>query len=219
LQEGLDPLVHYLHPDDHAGYYPGAHPLHVKITTCRRTGLLLGAQVVGWEGVDKRLDVFAAALYNRMKTEDLIHLDLIYAPPYSPARDAVLVAGAMGQTLYSGDWQAILPEQLYERMNGNSRPLIVDVRQPQECRRVGVIPGAVEIPLPDLRQRMDELNPSRETVVYCRQGVRGYIAARILAQHGFVDVKNLTGGILSWPYELIKEAQPSVENAPLYGQE
>lgn len=212
LREGLDPLVHYVHPDDHAGYYPGAHPLHVKIITCRRTGRLLGAQVVGWEGVDKRLDVFATALYNRMRTEDLIHLDLAYAPPYSPARDAVLVAGATGQTLFSGDWQAILPQELYKRIKGIDRPCIVDVRQPEECREQGVIPGAVEIPLPELRQRLAELDPAREIIVYCRQGVRAYIAARIMAQRGFANVKNLTGGILSWPYELIKKDSISIQN-------
>jgi len=219
LQEGLDPLIHYLHSDDHAGYYPGAHPLHVKITTCRHTGRLLGAQVVGWEGVDKRIDVFATAVYNRMKTEDLIHLDLAYAPPYSPARDAVLVAGATGQTLLSGDWQAILPQQLHERLDEGPRPCIVDVRQPEECRELGVIPGAVEIPLPELRHRLAELDPSRETVVYCQQGVRAYIAARIMAQRGFVDVKNLTGGILSWPYDLISKAQTSAKDDPSQGQE
>ncbi len=218
-REGWDPLVHYIHPSDHAGYYPGSHPLHVKIITCRHTGRLLGAQVVGWEGVDKRIDVFATALYNCMKTEDLIHLDLAYAPPYAPARDAVLVAGATGQTLFSGDWRAILPENLHERIKTDDQPYIVDLRQPEECRKLGVIPGAVEIPLPDLRQRLSELDPNRETVVYCSQGLRSYIAARILAQRGFRDVKNLTGGVLSWPYELIKKDLGEPEEDPSKGRD
>jgi len=219
LREGMDPLVHYIHPGDHAGYYPGSHPLHIKIITCRRTGHLLGAQVVGRKGVDKRIDVFAAALYNRMKTEDLIHLDLAYAPPYAPARDAVLVAGATGQTLFSGDWRPILPAELYERIHGNDQLCIVDVRQPKECREEGIIPGAIEIPLPDLRERIGELDPDRETVVYCRQGVRAYIATRIMSQRGFRDVKNLTGGVLSWPYELVKQNRSEPDGDPLKGCE
>ncbi|MGD9207595.1 MAG: FAD-dependent oxidoreductase, partial [Syntrophobacterales bacterium] len=117
IAEGYSPLTLYVQPGHHAGYYPGSKPLHIKTVTERESGRLLGAQVIGEEGVDKRVDVFATAIYHQMRLEDLLQLDLAYAPPYSAARDPVIIAGAVGQNYYQGDWDPISPHELKTKMD------------------------------------------------------------------------------------------------------
>jgi NADPH-dependent 2,4-dienoyl-CoA reductase/sulfur reductase-like enzyme len=107
IAAGYSPMALYVQPGHHAGYYPGSKPLNIKTVTERESGRLLGAQVIGEEGVDKRVDVFATAIYHQMRLEDLLQLDLAYAPPYSAARDPVIIAGAVGQNYYQGDWDPI----------------------------------------------------------------------------------------------------------------
>ena len=202
VAEGFIPLVTYIHPGHHADYYPGAKTLHIKTVADQKSERLLGAQVIGEEGVDKRIDVFATALYNRMTQEDLLQLDLAYAPPYSAARDPIIIAGALGQNYFRGDWRPVPPREFLEERKAGEAVILIDVRTAKEVTRTGKIPGALHIPIDDLRSRMGELDPERETILYCAAGLRSYVGERILSQQGFKRVRTLTGGILSWMFEL-----------------
>jgi len=203
-REGFDPLVTFIHPGHIAGYYPGSKPLHIKTIADRTSGRLLGGQVIGEEGVDKRIDVLATAIYHEMEIQELLQLDLAYAPPYSAARDPVVIAGAVGQDFFEGDWVPITPTELKAKIERGEELSLVDVRSKGECIQEGIIPGAIHIPLDRLRDEADRLSNERETVVYCATGLRSYLAARILMQKGFTEVKNLTGGTVSWVYRLKK---------------
>ncbi len=200
IREGLRPVSTYVMAGHHAGYYPGAKPVRMKIVTDAESGRLLGAQAIGPKGVDKRIDVFATALFNRMRTEDLLHLDLAYAPPYSSARDPILVAGMLQQNIAAGDWRPITPADLWQKMQGKESFTLVDVRTSRELRKLGKIEGAVHIPIDELRGRLQELEPEAPTVLYCAVGLRSYLGGRILAMHGFKKVEVLTGGFNAWTY-------------------
>ncbi len=186
--------VVHLHPGSHAGYYPGAEPIAMKILFAPETGKLLGAQAVGREGVDKRIDVLATALKAGMTVHDLVDLELAYAPPYGSAKDPVNVAGMVAQNVLAGD---VMVAQWREVASLDPRAtLLLDVRRHDE-RAKGAIPGSFHIPLDELRSRMAELPRDREIVVYCQTGQRSYIAARMLGQHGF-QARNLTGSYRTW---------------------
>jgi len=177
----------YLHPKDHAGYYPGAEAISMKVLYGPEDGRVLGAQLVGRKGVDKRIDVLATAVQARMTLDDLQEAELAYAPPFGSAKDPVNVAGFVGGNVLLGDARiteadAIPPEAL-----------LLDVRDPGELVENGAIPGAVNIPLPDLRERFRELPADRPVVAFCAIGLRGYLACRFLAQNGFTCT-NLSGG-------------------------
>ena len=201
---GFTPSVTYAIGLHHAGYYPGGQSMEMKTITCATTGRLLGAQIVGRDGVDKRIDILACAIYNRMRTEDLIHLDLAYAPPFGSARDLVMVAGALAQNFSQGDWQPITPVDLKERLKAGDKLTVVDVRTDLEVKRSGVIAGARHIPVDAMRERLCELDPQAEIVLYCGIGLRSYLASRILSLNGFKRVSALTGGVTAWPYGLEK---------------
>jgi NADPH-dependent 2,4-dienoyl-CoA reductase/sulfur reductase-like enzyme/rhodanese-related sulfurtransferase len=201
---GFEVATAYLHPDDHAHYFPGALPVRLKMVVDRSDGRLLGAQAIGIDGVDKRIDVLATALYNRMSAEELFQLDLAYAPPFAPARDPVNVAGAIVQDIWRGDVQVVSPGELEQWLQQESRPFLLDVRNPDEWER-GHLPGAVLIPLPRLRERLAEVPKDREVVTYCGVGLRGYLASRILLQSGHSRVFNLSGGLASWTGETVQE--------------
>ena len=184
----------HLHPNSHAGYYPGAEPIALKILFAPDTGKLLGAQAVGHEGVDKRVDVLATALKAGMTVHDLAGLELAYAPPYGSAKDPVNLAGMAAQNVLAGD---VAVAQWPEIASFDAKStVLLDVRQDEE-RAKGFIPGSIHIPLNQLRSRMDELPRDREIVVYCQSGQRSYYAARILTQHGY-RVRNLTGSYRTW---------------------
>ena len=202
LAEGYSPLALYVDPSHHAGYYPGAKLLNIKTVTERDSGRLLGAQVIGEEGVDKRIDVFATAIYHHMSLEDLLHLDLAYAPPYSAARDPVVVAGALGQNFYQGDWSPITPHELKDMMNSGEEIALVDLRNRLEVAERAPLPGATHIPVDLLRRELKKLDPHKDTVLYCAQGVRSYLGNRILAMNGFKQVRTLSGGLDNWMYEM-----------------
>ncbi len=184
----------HLHPGSHAGYYPGAEPIALKVLFAPDSGKLLGAQAVGHEGVDKRIDVLATALKAGMTIHDLAELELAYAPPYGSAKDPVNLAGMAAQNVLAGDvalaqWNEITSLD-------PSTTLLLDVRRFDE-RAQGFIPGSVHIPLDELRQRLSELPRDREIIAYCHSGQRSYIATRILSYHGF-RVRNLTGSYRTW---------------------
>lgn len=198
-REGIPYYVSYTHSLHHAGYYPGAALMHVKLIVERETGRLLGAQIIGEGGVDKRIDVIATALYARLNVTDLENLDLAYAPQFSAAKDPVIMAGFVAANVSRAEIGTITCAQLSEKMG---RIQLVDVRTLEEFQG-GHLENAIHIPIDELRERLNELDPAKETVVYCRVGFRGYLAALILQQSGFGMVKNLSGGILICPEDKV----------------
>ncbi len=175
---------------NHAGYYPGSRPMRIKILAEDGTGRLLGAQIVGEDGVDKRIDVFATAISGKMTVFDLESLDLAYAPPFGSANDPVNTAGFVADHIVRGDVATISPEDW--KPNGE---FLLDVRENSEVADSGVLQNAVHIPLGELRDRLGELPTDRRILVYCQKGQRGYLAACALQGSGFEDVANLRGGL------------------------
>jgi rhodanese-related sulfurtransferase len=186
---GRAPLWVTVHPPDHAGYYPGAHAMTLKVVFERETGRLLGAQATGVSGVDKRIDVLSTAMQAGLTVFDLEHLELAYAPPYGSAKDPVNMAGFVGSNVLRGDVQIVHAEELNIQQGAAQ---IVDVRSPEEFSR-GHMPFAVNLPINKLRDGITTLDRGRRVIVYCWVGYRGYLAYRILKQNGF-DVVNLDGG-------------------------
>jgi NADPH-dependent 2,4-dienoyl-CoA reductase/sulfur reductase-like enzyme/rhodanese-related sulfurtransferase len=184
----------HLHPGSHAGYYPGAEPIAMKILFAPDTGKLLGAQAVGHDGVDKRIDVLSTALKGRMSVNDLAELELAYAPPFGSAKDPVNLAGMAAQNVLAGDVKLAQWNEV-ATLDPN-RTVLLDVRRPDE-RAKGFIPGSIHIPLDELRARMSELPRDCEIIVHCQSGQRSYFACRMLSQHGF-HVRNLTGSFRTW---------------------
>jgi NADPH-dependent 2,4-dienoyl-CoA reductase/sulfur reductase-like enzyme/rhodanese-related sulfurtransferase len=184
----------HLHPNSHAGYYPGAEPIALKILFAPNTGKLLGAQAVGRDGVDKRIDVLATALKAGMTVHDLAELELAYAPPFGSAKDPVNLAGMAAQNVLAGDLSLAQWHEI--SLLNPETTILLDVRNPDE-RAEGCIPGSVHIPLSKLRARCGELPRNREIVVYCRSGQRSYYACRILTQRGF-RARNLAGSYRTW---------------------
>jgi NADPH-dependent 2,4-dienoyl-CoA reductase/sulfur reductase-like enzyme/rhodanese-related sulfurtransferase len=181
----------YVHPANHAGYYPGAEPMVLKLLFDPETGRVLGGQAVGGAGVDKRIDVIAVAIQAGMTVFDLEQVELAYAPQYGSAKDPVNMAGFVAAGLIRGDH----PQLDVEAVLGNSpdkRPFLLDVRTAEEFAQ-GHLPGAVNISVDELRTRLEELPRQSFIAVYCQVGQRGYLATRILLQHGF-QVANLGGG-------------------------
>ncbi len=178
----------YLYANSHAGYYPGAKMLAIKVLFRKSDGRLLGAQVLGEDGVAKRIDAFAMAIQAQLTIYDLEESELSYAPPYGSAKDPVNFAGMVAANLLRGD----MPLTHWDSVDG---AFLLDVRNPPELA-VEAVPGAVSIPLPQLRSRLDELPHDREILVICRSGGRAYYATRILLQNGF-QARNISGGMLS----------------------
>ena len=174
---------------NHASYYPGSRPIRIKIIAEDGTGRLLGAQIVGEDGVDKRTDVLATAIAARMTVFDLENLDLAYAPPFGSANDPVNTAGFVADHIVRGDIATISPEDW--KPNGE---FLIDVREADEVAASGLLPNAIHIPLGELRDRLGELPHDRKILVYCQKGQRGYLAACALKGSGFEDVVNLRGG-------------------------
>lgn len=178
----------------HAGYYPGARPLTIKLIGHPETGRILGAQVVGEQGVDKRIDVLATAIHAGMTAEDLEDLDLAYAPPFGAARDPIHQAAMAHANLWRGQFRGMDPREVAERLGELQ---VVDVRNPKEWEG-GQLPGALGIPLPELRGSLDRLDPEKETLVYCQSGQRSAFAVRAMQQRGFQRVATMIGGWHAW---------------------
>ncbi|MCL2829169.1 MAG: FAD-dependent oxidoreductase [Betaproteobacteria bacterium] len=183
----------YIHPNHHAGYYPGAKQLHIKLLFSEESGRVLGAQVVGEKGVDKRLDVLATAIQAQMSVDDLAEMELAYAPPYGSAKDPVNLAGMVAQNLLAGLSSLIDPEELDAALSAGAS--LVDLRQPEELRQ-GHIPGAKNLPMQQLREQAS-FPKDVPLIVYCQIGLRGYVGQRLLQQRGW-SVRNLNGGFRTW---------------------
>ncbi len=181
----------YLHPGHHVGYYPGATPIHLKLLFRRSDGLILGAQAVGSHGIARRIDVISMAIQKEGTVFDLEEAELCYAPQFGAAKDPVNLAGMIAANVMRGDLKLARWEEL-----GQTAAQIIDVRSPAEFEK-GAIPGAVNIPLEELRERLDELSDDREVWVYCQVGQRAYYATRLLIQHG-KQVRNLPGGYTTY---------------------
>lgn len=192
---GIPYEVSFTHPGAYASYYPGSTAMHIKLIFTPKDGRILGAQVVGQEGVDKRIDVLAAALRRRETVFDLQELELAYAPPFSSAKDPVNLAGYTAGNIINGDLAVIHWHEIGHLDRESS--LFVDVRTAAEYE-TGHLPGAVNIPIEELRERLSELPADKELILYCRVGFRGYLAYRILVQNGFKKVRNLSGGWLTY---------------------
>jgi NADPH-dependent 2,4-dienoyl-CoA reductase/sulfur reductase-like enzyme/rhodanese-related sulfurtransferase len=194
-RSGLPYRKVYVHPAHHAGYYPGAEAMTLKVLFHPTTGKLLGAQAVGGVGVDKRIDVLAVAIQAGMTVFDLEEMELAYAPQYGSAKDPINMAGFVAGGLVRGDQPQVDVESVLAAPAGD-RPFLLDVRTPQEFA-AGHIPGAVNVPVDDLRSRLGELPSNRLIAAYCQVGQRGYIATRILRQAGF-DAANVGGGYTTY---------------------
>lgn len=188
---GLDVEAVVLSPMNHAGYYPGGRVMTMKVLFERRTGKLLGAQIVGSDGVDKRIDVLATAIRAGMTAADLTELDLAYAPPYSSAKDPVNMAGYMMENLLTGKVKQFRLDELATLPRDGSVTLL-DTRTTGEYSR-GHADGFINLPLDELRDRLSELDPAKPVYVMCQSGLRSYLACRILTQHGFTCY-NFAGG-------------------------
>jgi NADPH-dependent 2,4-dienoyl-CoA reductase/sulfur reductase-like enzyme/rhodanese-related sulfurtransferase len=181
----------YVHPTHHAGYYPGAEAMTLELLFDPETGKVLGAQVVGGSGVDKRIDVLAVAIQAGMSVFDLEEMELAYSPQYGSAKDPINMAGFVAGGLLRGEHPQVDVEAVLA-VTAARHPFVVDVRTPQEFG-AGHLPEAVNIPVDDLRSRLGELPHDQEIAVYCQVGQRGYLATRILRQAGFPAV-NVGGG-------------------------
>ncbi len=184
----------YTHPTQHAGYYPGAVPMTLKLLFDPQNGKLLGAQAFGGEGVDKRIDVMAVAIGAGLTVFDLEELELAYAPQYGSAKDPINMLGFVGAGLLRGDH----PQSNFEQLAATDgvQSLVIDVRTPAEFQ-AGHIRGAVNRPLDTLRGGLDDLPRDRSIITYCEVGQRGYLATRVLLQHGF-NATNLAGGFRTY---------------------
>jgi len=180
----------YLHPASHAGYYPGNEPMHVKLLFSKPDGRILGAQIVGGDGVDKRIDILAVAIRAGMTVFDLQELELAYAPPYGSGKDPVNIAGYAAANILDGTVKVKHFNELEED------DFVLDIRTPAEFAK-GTIPNARNISLNELRDKLDGLPKDRTIHAYCGVGLRSYIACRILEQNGF-DVRNLSGGYTTY---------------------
>lgn len=185
--------VIHTHPGDHAGYYPGSSQMSLKLLVDADTDAILGAQGVGPAGVDKRIDVIATAMRGGLTGSDLADLELVYAPQFGSAKDPVNLLGMIADNLATGQAATIQWHELDAAMAAGAH--LIDVRTGGEFA-AGAIPGALNIPVDELRDRLDEL-PEGELIVHCRVGLRGHVAARLLTQHGRT-VRNLDGGYLTW---------------------
>ncbi|WP_294634671.1 FAD-dependent oxidoreductase [uncultured Bacteroides sp.] len=208
----IDYISSYTHGASHAGYYPESVPLSIKILFAPESGRLLGAQVVGFNGVDKRIEMMEQVIRQGGTIRDLMELEHAYAPPYSSAKDPVNMAGFVADNVLAGRVCLIQWREVAELSADTVR---IDVRTPDEYR-LGSIPGFINIPVDELREHLDELPKEKPIVVTCAVGLRGYLAYRILVQNGFTNVRNLSGGYKTWSVATapIKEVSPYIPSTP-----
>lgn len=194
-QEGIEFVSSTIHPNSHAGYYPDALQMSIKITFDKNTGKLYGAQIVGYDGADKRIDQFAQAIKRQGTIYDLMETEQAYAPPFSSAKDPVAIAAYVAEDIIKERVKTIYWRDMQDTEKEDK--FYLDVRTLEEFE-LGSIPGAVNIPLDELRQRINEIPNNKIIYVFCAVGLRGYLASRILMQSGFKDVRNLSGGLKTY---------------------
>jgi len=201
------------HSSSHAGYYPDALPLTLKLTFDPQNGKLYGAQCVGYDGVDKRIDQIALLIKNGGTVYDLTQVEHTYAPPFSSAKDPIAIAGYTAVNILNGAMPVISWREVETAKAEGA--FLLDVRTPAEFS-FGSIPGAVNIPLDDLRERLNELPTDRPILIFCAVGLRGYLATRILLQRGFKQVRNLSGGYKTYSAAIapIPKPQDTPASAP-----
>ena len=204
-RNNLDYKAIHLHPLSHAGYYPGAATLALKILFAVPGGRILGAQCIGTDGVDKRIDIIATAIGAGMTVYDLQQLELAYAPPFGSAKDPINMAGFVGGNILKG----LLNSVTYDQTAVMENALFVDVRTRKEFD-AGNIPESINIPREELRERIDELPKDRNLIIVCRSGVRSYAACRVLSQSGFEFLSNLSGGYISYCHYIGKPLPPEL---------
>ncbi|EGR1041531.1 CoA-disulfide reductase [Vibrio cholerae] len=195
-REGIAYEKVYVHTASHASYYPGAEVVSFKMLFDPQTGKIFGAQAVGKDGIDKRIDVMAVAQRAGMTVEQLQHLELTYAPPFGSAKDVINQAAFVATNLMKGDAKAIHFDEID---NLTDEQVLLDVRNPMELQNMGYLPGAINIPVDQLRQRMNELPKDKEVVIYCQVGLRGNVAYRQLVNNGF-KARNLIGGYRTYKF-------------------
>ncbi|MEV0900700.1 FAD-dependent oxidoreductase [Actinoplanes sp. NPDC049802] len=194
----------HTHPASHAGYYPGAQPMSAKLLYDAADGTILGAQIVGGDGVDKRIDVLATALYAGLRADELADLELAYAPPFGSAKDPVNMLGYIAENQLTGTERTLQWHEVNAALDDGA--VLIDVRTPAEYA-AGHLPGALNLPVDDLRERLAEV-PDRELIVYCQVGLRGHTAVALLSGLGH-NVRNLDGGYRTWT-----AGHHAQENAP-----
>jgi NADPH-dependent 2,4-dienoyl-CoA reductase/sulfur reductase-like enzyme/rhodanese-related sulfurtransferase len=190
----INHIVSTNHAGSHAAYFPGSSRMAIQIVFSPDTGRLLGAQIAGYEGVDKRIDILSSYIQQGGSIHDLAEFEHAYAPPYSSAKDPVNMAGFVAENILADRLKVFYWDELAGLI---PESLLMDVRNPDEFS-AGFIPGAINIPLDDIRERLQEIPAHKKILIYCEAGLRGYLAQRILKQHGFDLVSNLSGGYVSW---------------------
>ncbi len=188
---GIPYLASITHSASHATYYPGSEELSIKLLFSPDIGVILGAQIAGGDGVDKRIDVISSVIGSGGTVADLTEFDHAYAPPYSSAKDPVNIAGFAAENILVGLTRNIHWHEL-SALN-QSESMLIDVRTPEEYQE-GTIPGAINIPIDELRERLGPIPKDKEIVLFCAVGQRAYVAARLMVQSGFTGVRNLSGG-------------------------
>jgi len=204
------------HLSNHAGYYPNAIPMSIKLLFDKRSGTVFGAQIVGYEGVDKRIDLIATVVRRGGTIDDLIDIEHAYAPPYSSAKDPVNIVGYVAENVKLGlsrhiHWYSI-------QGCDQSEFQLIDTRKPEEYAE-GTIEGAINIPHSEIRNRLDEVDKSRTVVVFCLAGQRAYMAERVLRQNGFDDVFNLSGGYKTYEYAVQKQGNEDIFEKDIIGKD
>lgn len=199
---GFDPVAVTVPANDRAHYYPGHNMVITRLVADRQTHKVLGAQILGEGVVDKPLDIIVTAISLGARVEDLAKLDLAYAPPFSSAMSTTIVTANVMLNKLSGRFQGIDARQLKEALTSGKPPRLLDVRTEPE-HQVAHIPGSINIPLDELKNRLHELDRDSETVVICKVGLRAYLASLVLRRAGFARVKVLEGGMTAYPYETV----------------
>lgn len=215
-REGIEYISSFTHGNSHAGYYPDALPLSIKILFSPVDGKLYGAQVVGFDGVDKRIDLFAHVIKNNGTIYDLQEIEHAYAPPYSSAKDPVNMAGFVAENILKKKVNIVHWRDIPKLDAATS--LLIDSRTAEEFK-MGHINGAINIPVDDIRSRMREIPRDKKIIVYCAVGLRGYIASRILMQHGYTNVFNLSGGYKTYLCAIPDKSTSNIMGAYKYIKE
>lgn len=198
-----------IHNGSHAGYYPGSLQMDIKITFSPTDGRLYGAQIVGYDGVDTRINQYAFAIKHGATVEDLTKLEHAYAPPFSSAKDPVAISGYVASNILNGKMNPLYWREMLEV--DTNKVALIDVRTVEEYAS-GTIPGAINIPVDDLRDRLSELPTDRPIWLFCGVGLRGYLASNILKARGYKEVRNLIGGITTYNSATAKIPEPNAQN-------